>query len=260
MADAGDGELGNALHETERVPPMTRGEKSAFWAMPASLTLLVVPLLAVTAYGLIKVSLAFWPNSHWYFRHPDRLKMVLAAVLEINAYTFVLVGALLVYPAFFFRKMLRRKRETGSVLPQGEELAARRRKSKSRPLWKKLAAVGFFVLIAVGVTHSLMTSPHRHVLINWSFPALFWLIAVLVAVDAFFPSPDRVWTGIAAIAAFGLLAVLAVAGNVRARTFGIGYWIFPLLMASFSAGLGIDLIRDAKRKHAAQGETGGELT
>jgi hypothetical protein len=251
MADAGDGELGNALEETVRVPPMTRGEKFAFWAMPFCLALMAVPLLAADAYGLIIVAVAFWPNSHWYLQHPDRLKMVLEDVLGINAYAFVLVGALLVYPAFFFRKMLRRKKETGSVLPQGEELAARRRKWKN-PSWRMKAwPPGFFALIASGWTYKCITAPHRLPLAVWSFPALAWVIVILVAIDCFFPRTGRLWTGICDSVAFGSLAAIYLIGAPHALRRQAAFWIFPILTGGFAIVLAFWVIRDWKRRRAS---------
>ncbi len=231
------------------VPGMTRWERFVLCLWPAWLALLAIPLLAVTAFGLIKINIAFWPNSHWYFHHRDRLKMVMETVLAVLAYTAVILGALLVYPALFFRRMLRRKKETGSVFPQGEELAAHRRKRKTPSLWTKTWVVGVFALIAAGWTHVMIrNAPHHHFVLAWSFPALMWVVAIMVAIDAFFPRRERLWTGVIFAAAFGALTVFYVIAQRHISERRTDLWFFPILWGSIAIAAAIAVIGDWRQK------------
>jgi hypothetical protein len=252
-----------ALGPSTRVPPMTLWEKLAFWAVPSWLAVCGTELLAVAIFCLGKIGIVLLFNFHKYLHHPDRLQVLghmLTVAAIIAAVTVALSGVFLVYPAFVWRKMFRRRKETGSLLPQGEELAMRRWKKKNPSLLVRLSMIGFFTLIALGVTHSLMISPHRHVLINWGYPVLLWLIAAIVAIESLFPAPDRAWTGFTGAAAFGLLAILGVTGTVHARAWGIMNWLFPLLMASFCAGLTVQSIRALRRRRATLDAAAEELT
>ncbi len=230
------------------VPGMTPWEKFVFLFWPAWLTLLAVPLLAVMAFGLIKIAAAFLPNFHWYVHHPDRLKIALEAVLVILAYGILILGALLVYPALVFRKMIRRRKETGSVLPQGEELAARRWKKKNPSRWTRAWIPGFFALVAGGWTYEFALAPHRLRLILWAFPALMWVIATMAAMDCFFPRRERLWTGVCASGAFALLAAVYLVAAPHVLQRQASYWIFPFLTGSIGIVLAILIIRDWRRE------------
>ena len=250
MADLQDGDAESALGEVERVPPMTLEEKFALLTTPVCLAAGGLAVIAVNAFVLAKVLAAFLPNFRWYAHHLDHLKMVVVAVLAVVAPAVVISGGLLVYPALVFRKMLRRKKETGSLLPQGEELAARRRKWK-HPSWRlKVWPPSFFALIAGGWTYELSTAPHRLPLAAWSFPALAWVIVILVAIDCFFPRPDRLWTGICDSVAFGSLAAVYLIGAPHGLRRNAEYWIFPVLTGSIAILCAFWVIRDWRRGRA----------
>jgi hypothetical protein len=251
MAEPGDGGTENALDEVERVSPMTSGERFLFWCMPSSLALCGASLLAVGAFVWVRISIALLVSFQKYLNHPERLKalaqdLMAAAIME--AFAVALAAIFLFYPALVLRKMLRRKRETGSVLPQGEELAARRRKWKNPSWWTKTWVPGFFALIASGWTYKCITAPHRLPLAVWSFPALAWVIVVMVAIDCFFPRPDRIWTGICDSVAFGALAAVYLIGAPHAMMRKTTFWIFPFLTGGIAIVLAFWVIRDWSRR------------
>jgi hypothetical protein len=247
MDDFANGMKENAPNEAKRVPPMTLEEKFAFLAMPVCLAVCSAGLLVVTALGLAKVALALLHHFHWYLHHLDRVKMALGAVLVVLAYTAPVFGASAVYPALFFLKMVRRKRETGSLLPQGDELVERRWKRKNPSWWMRLLVPGFFALIATGWTYGTITERHRLPLVVWSFPALMWFVAVIAAIDCLFPERDRLWTGVCVSVAFGSLAAAYLIAAPHALKWQIEYWIFPVLTGSLAIFAAVSVIRDWAR-------------
>jgi len=102
-------------------------------------------------------------------------------------------------------------------------------------VWKRIVVVSFFSLLAFGITHALRVNPRRHLLGLWSIPALFWLIAMMAAIDAFVPRPNRRWTGFVVSGAFGTLAILGIAGIIHGRSYKLsGFLAYTLLMAVLS--------------------------
>jgi hypothetical protein len=152
--------------------------------------------------------------------------------------------------------MVHRKRVTGSSFPSGAELAAFRLRWKNPSWWKRAYPPGFFSLLATGWTYAVITTPHRLPLFIWSFPALMWVIAIMVAIDCFFPRRGRLWTGVCIGAAFGSLAAVYLIGAPHALMVGashalkreVEYWIFPLLTGSIAVCVAISVIRDWRRR------------
>jgi len=89
------------------------------------------------------------------------------------------------------------------------------------------------------------------------FPALFWLVAVIVAFDLFWPQPGRQWTGFMVSGAFGILAIIGVVAIVRHGNHIASECVFPLLMVSLSIGLAVASVREGKRK--VRGATTSQL-
>jgi hypothetical protein len=233
------------------VPGMTFLEKFAFLAIPVCLALCGLGNLAATAFGLVKVTAALLHHFHQDLRHPHQFKVVLEALLVILAYAIAISGALLVYPAMVLRSMLRRRRETGSLLPQGEELLERRWKRKNPSWWMRLLVPGFFALIATGWTYGTITERHRLALVVWSFPALMWVVAIIAAIDCYYPRRDRLWTGVCVSGAFGSLAAAYLVAAPHALRWQIEYWIFPVLTASIAIFAAVSVIRSWRRARAA---------
>ncbi|HEV2324966.1 MAG TPA: hypothetical protein VGS10_13530 [Terracidiphilus sp.] len=122
------------------------------------------------------------------------------------------------------------------------------------PAWVRILIVSFFCLIAFGATHTIWTTSYRRVPANWIIPSLFWLIAIVVAIDVFIPRSGRQWTGFLASGAFGTIAILTVAGIVHHGGY-ISEWVFPILMAALSVGLAVLSVRE--RKRGVREEKGG---
>jgi hypothetical protein len=114
-------------------------------------------------------------------------------------------------------------------------------------VWKRIIVVSFFSLLAFGITHALWVNPRRHLLGLWSIPSLFWLIAMMAAIDAFIPRPDRRWTVFVVSGAFGTLAILGIAGIIHGRSYRLsGFLAYTLLMAGLSivsAAMGLRVAR-----------------
>jgi hypothetical protein len=239
MAEAENGGPERALDTVERVEPMTGWGKAGFLYLPTIWALIAGAHLIVFASFLLALVVVL-------FLHPH-LKGFAPSIVFL-AGGCVIFGAILIYPIHFFRKMRVRKRETGSIFPSGEELAAIRYRRQHAPAWVRTCVLLFFCLIAFGATHALWSSPHRQILVNWSIPALFWLIAIMVAIDAFMPLPGRQWTGFAASGAFGTMAILTVAAIIHHGDCKISDSVFPVLMAALSIACAIISVREGRCK------------
>jgi hypothetical protein len=225
MADPGNGGADNALDEVERLPPMAFGEKFLFLAFPAWVTIVGMPFF-LSAYFSIRIPILL-------FLHPPPYKYIkqLEPTLVYLFVSTLVFAAILLYPVSVIRRMVRRKRATGSTFPSGEELAAIRLRWKNPSWWKRAYPPGFFALIATGWTYTMATAPHRLPLAAWSFPALAWIIVIMVAIDCFFPRPGRLWTGICTSGAFGSLAAVYLIGAPHGLRRQAEYWIFPIFTA-----------------------------
>ncbi len=231
---------------------MTRWEKCEFLIFPVSWSALAgVPFL-VSALFLIAFAVSMLVHFQEIIHHPDRLKNLEPSLVFLAA-LLVVSGALLIYPVSAFRKMFRRKKESGSIFPCDEELAARRYREYHPPMWLRILCILFFSLIAVGATGSLITSSDRLVLAAWSWPALFWLVAIMVAVDAVWPRPGRQWTGFVASGAFSLLAVLTTVLITRHGKYSTSDLFFPLLMAFSSLFFAVVSVHEGKKKMRGNG-------
>lgn len=134
-------------------------------------------------------------------------------------------------------------------LPNEEEQVATGNRGEHPPSWRRILIVSFFSLLASGVTHALWVSHLRHLLTPWSIPALFWLIAVIAAIDAFMPRPDRQWTGFVVSGAFGALAVIGIAGIIYSGNYRFSrFFGYTLLMAGLSIGCTTMSVRKGKRQ------------
>jgi hypothetical protein len=222
---------------------MAFGEKFLFLAFPAWVTIVGTPFF-VSAYFSIRIPILLFLHPHYKY-----IKQVEPTLIYLFVSTLVF-GAILVYPVSVIRRMVRRKRVTGSSFPSGEELAAFRFRWKNPSWWRRAIAPGFFAVIATGWTYAVIASPHRHPLppLIWSFPALMWAIAITAAIDSFFPRRGRLWTGVCSGAAFGSLAAVYLVGAPHALKREVEYWIFPLLTGSIAVYVAISVIRDWRRR------------
>jgi hypothetical protein len=242
-----NGDQNQRLHETVVIATMTRWEKFEFWLFPVGWAFSAGLLFLISALLLLGYSVAALLHLQAIGHHPGALKN-LGLTLAILVPVLAISGALLIYPVKVFRKMARRKKESGSPYPGGGELIARRNRWEHPPVWLRIVVILFFSLIAFGITYSLWVSPDRRVLAYWSWPALFWLVAIMVAVDAIWPRPGRLWTGSVASIAFGLLAVLAVVVIVRHGNYKASDSFFPLLFAFCSVFLAVATAHEGKKK------------
>lgn len=242
--------------EIDSVATMTRWEKCEFLFVPVSLATLGGFELLVLAFCLIKLSLTVLFNFQTVIHHLDRLKQLGPSVAIIIGSLLTISGVLLISPALAFRKMIRRKKQSGSFYPNGEELLARRYRAEHPPSWLRAAVVLFVSLIAFGATHSLWVSTYRRVPIVWSWPGLLWLVAIMAAVDAIRPRPGRLWTGTVVSGAFTLETILAVVLIVHHGKYTASDWGFPLLMAFCSVLSAVVTVREGKKKmHIAPTQT-----
>jgi hypothetical protein len=240
MADPGDGSTENALNEVERVSPMTLREKCDFLIFPLWLATIGTALLP-TAAALIALSVLV-------VIHPPLIRQY-ASVLALYSAMLLIFAAILIHPVSVARKMILRRRTSGSFFPSGEELAAFRLRNQNRPSFQRIFVVGFFGLIAVAWTHEMIrTAPHHHFVIAWSFPAMMWVISIMAAVDCFRPRPERLWTGICVSGAFGTLAILYVIAALHIPERRNEFWVFPLLWGSLAVFVAILEIRRWKRR------------
>jgi hypothetical protein len=241
MADPGNGGTDNALSEAERLPPMAFGEKFLFLAFPAWVAIVGMPFF-LSAYFSIRIPILLLLHPHYKY-----IKQAEPMLVYLFVSTLVF-GAILIYPVSVIRRMIRRKRATGSSFPSGEELAAFRLRWNNPSRWKRAYPPGIFALFACGWTYTVIRAPHRLPLFMWSFPALAWIIVTMVAIDCFFPRRERQWTGICTSVAFGSLAVVYLIGAPHVLRRQAEYWIFPLLTGSTAVCLAISVIRDWKRR------------
>lgn len=242
-----DSEHDQRLREIDACARMTRWEKFEFWFSPVFWTSSMGVLFLVCALCAAGTVVIVLFHLQIAIHHPDRLKYVwtylayLAAPLAIS-------GAVLIYPVSVFRKMARRKKETGSPYPSGEELIAHRYRSEHPAVWSRVAIVLFFSLIAFAVTRSLWASPDRWALTYWIWPDLLWLVAIMVSVEAISPRPGRQWTGFVASSALGLEAILAVIAILRHNKHTATSWGFAFLMALFFVVFAVATIQEGKKK------------
>jgi len=243
MSESANREQELGLRETDPVARMTRWEKCGFWIPPVCWGLCAVMPFLLSALSLIAFSVSLVIRLQGVIRDPELLKNLGPTIVLL-----VIPGAVLMYPVSVFRKMARRKKETGSIYPSGEELIARRNRWEHPPAWLRIAVVLFFCLIAFAATHSLWVSPDRRVSVYWGFPALFWLVAVIVIVDVVWPRPGRQWTGFLISGVFGLMAIMAVVLIVHRGKYTSSDWGFPLLMASFAVLFAVASVHEGKKK------------
>lgn len=222
---------------------MTIGERFNLFQFPAIVAAIALPLLAIAAYGLATLSIALFDRPQ-YLRQGISWMLFLAA----NCLAF---GLLLVYPAHFFRTMRNRKEKTGSYLPTGEELIAFRRRKKTLSVSMRVLTGSCFSLIAFGITYKTFATAGHHSFAAWCVVFLFWLIALVFAVEAFWLRPERLWTGVLGAGAFGCLAVLTTAEIIRSGNPKSFAWLVPLFFGSFSASLAMITFRTfAKRERS----------
>lgn len=247
MSQDANSEQEQNLREIDSVARMTRWEKFEFWLPPTCWGFCAgVPFLVSSSF-LIAFSLSLLIHLQGYIHHPEWLKNLGPSLVFLTA-MLAFSGALLIYPASVFRKMARRKKESGSLYPSGEELVARRHRWEHPSAWLKIAVVLFFCLIAFAASHAVWTDPGRYLLLNLGFPALFWLIAIIVVFDVFWPRPGRRWTGFVASGAFALLAIIGVAAVIRHGNHTASEWGFPLSMALFSIFCVVASVHEGKKK------------
>jgi hypothetical protein len=248
MSEVANSEQEQSSHEIDSVARMTRWEKCEFLFLPVSLAALAGFELLVLAFCLIKLSLTVLFNFQTVIHHLDRLKQLGPSLAIVIGSLLAISGVLLIHPALVLRKMVRRKKQSGRYCPNGEELLARKYRSDHLPLWLRVVVPLFFSLIAIAVTHSLWVSPEGRVRADWIWPALLWLVAIIVAVEAISSRPGRQWTGFVASSALGLEAILAVVAIFHQSRHTASGWGFPLLMALFSVIFAVATVQEGKKK------------
>ena len=242
MAEAENDGPKPALNDIEPVPSMTFWEKVGFLWFPTYLTLVAAPFFLIAAFLLAGFTVVFVLHPHLFKQEQGAHSLLwLAAGCAV-------FGAMLVYPARFFRKMRKRKRETGSLFPSGEELAALWFRKEHPPVWMRILVPLLFSLPAFGITYEMMVTPGHRALAAWGITGLFWLIAIAVAVDAFWPRKERLWTWFVASGALGALAIMFAVVDRRQGYHGALAWIAPILFASLSVLAAVTTIRDAKKR------------
>jgi hypothetical protein len=236
-----------SLREIDGVAKMTRWEKCGFWYFPVFWALSAGTLFLVLALIFVGYLLILLLHFRTIIHHPGGLKDW-GSALALVAGLLLISGAVLIYPVSVFRKMPRRKKQTGSPYPSGEELIARRYRDEHPPVWRRILVILFFSWIALGATHSIWASRDRRVLAAWSVPGTFWLLAIMAAVDSAWPKPGRKWTGFVVSGALGLTAILATVAIVRHGQYIASNWLFPLLMAFGCVGFAVVTVREGKKK------------
>ena len=247
MSEGANNEQEQNLREIDGVAKMTRWEKFEFWFSPVFWATSMGALFLVSAFCVVGTVVIVLFHFQIAIHHPDRLKYI-GTYLAYLAAALAISGAVLLYPIKVFRKMARRKKESGSLCPSGEELAARRYRQEHPSVWLRIPVVLFFCLIAFAATHSLWISPDRQVFFAWGIPALVWLVAFMAVVDAISPRPGRQWTGFVVSGAFGLIAVLAGALIFHRGKYSPSDSFFPLLMAFLSLLSSIISVHEGKKK------------
>ncbi|MGA3373316.1 MAG: hypothetical protein ABSC48_16290 [Terracidiphilus sp.] len=193
--------------------------------MLSFLGLVVGYVLLITLEGSLVSRL--WPQ--------QRLGRPLVMMLLAPSVLYLCMSIILA--VFFIRRMIRRKRRTGSFLATGEELKVTRERFKGpTPWWKKIAINATFYFIAIGTTYSALIFRPFWVS-NLVAPALMWLVAIAVTTAAFQHSEPK-WTlpvlaGLYCLAAlyctFALLA--GHHGWSDGGTFTALMWAFTALFA-----------------------------
>jgi hypothetical protein len=239
MAEGESARSQQALDDIEHISPMTLWEKVGFSFLPILLTSFM-PIAA----------LFFFAFTFAFLLHPHSLFNQGASLLGFIAFSWVVFGAILVYPVWFFRKMLTRKRETGILFLGGEELVAFRYSRKHPPAWMRIWIALLFSLPAFGVTYRMMVTPHHQILAAWSVAGLFWLIAIAATIDMSRPRSERRWTGFVVSGAFGALAVMAAVAIIRDGGHKALDFFFPLLFASLSGFFAVVTVCDGRKKSA----------
>ena len=247
MAEAESDCPEQALNDVERVPSMTFWEKVGFSWFPSLWALIAAPLLLLFAFYFFTLALAL-------LRHPHLFKQGGASWLLFLAASCIVLGAILVYPVRFFRRMWIRKRKTRSLFPSGEDLLAFRFRREYRrehpPVWMRVYVFSFSCLIAFGVTRSVIMNPPGRAFVAWGVPALFWLIAIVGTVDSVWPRRSRLWTGFVLSGSLGVLAILTVIAVIRYGDHKAYDWFFPLVFALPSGFFAVATVRDGKKRSA----------
>jgi hypothetical protein len=92
--------------------------------------------------------------------------------------------------------------------------------------------------------------------LNWSIPALFFPIAIVLTFDVFMPRPDRQWTGFTVSGAFGVLAILAVISIIHSSDYKISRSLFPVLMAALCIACAVASMRERRKVRDAKSGLG----
>jgi len=178
-----------------------------------------------------------------YHRSQDRSDYLMMA------FCIILSLLLLRYLYNFFYKMILRKRNTGIYFLSGEELKAFRLRWKNPPLWKKIAIVAFFPMIAFGFTYSYFHLPHHHAL-SWILPVSMCLIAIVVTLDIFRFSKS-IWPDFINAVLFCFIAVyMTYIIMTNSHRGGLG-WFWPAMMFMIAFFFAKGAYRSFSEKHSS---------
>lgn len=204
-------------------------QKAGFIVLPLIWALLLLPIVLISGLVLILLPFSHTPR-------PSTLELIAAlAVFAISG-----TGLWLSFNILF--KAVQRKIRTGSFFPHGNDLIDVRRHVEKRTFWRKIAIAGFFCLVAVGATQSLLNNPHHRQLSMWIVPALMWVAAILMVLTSFL-RPEPKWLAPALAGTWCLAGIWYAVSVLATRTQGLKYWGFPILMFVMAAIAVVEAIR-----------------
>jgi hypothetical protein len=161
-------------------------------------------------------------------------------VFPILALQALFIGVLIV---FLVKRLIQRKRKTGSFMPIGQKLEAARRR---RRLFEKILVLAFFYFLAIAFTAGALQA-HSHKVSGCAFLIIMWLIAICFTVLALLPSDTRRLDAV--VAALLCLAGIFSAYNAVTNQQDRGIWLlFSGLMWTVATICAVDTIRSFARK------------
>jgi len=217
------------LNQPTNCIKMSLEKRFYFWFKYAAVAFLGAFSIPPLFYLVVKA--AILGRLGWFVHQQVFLFLVLQAMF---------IGLLI---AFLVRRLIRRKRKTGSYQPTGEALEARRRRKR---LFEKVLVVAFFYFLAIGFTVGALQAHHYRVSVC-AFIVVIWLIAICFTVLALLPSkPSRLDDVVA-----GLLCLAGIFSAYQAITIqhDRGHWLFfSALMWGVAAICMMDRIRSIVSK------------
>jgi hypothetical protein len=162
---------------------------------------------------------------------------------------FPIVAAMLLYVlSSIFRKTLRRKRQTGSLLPAGEELkAVRLRRRQRERIWVPAVCFLFSIAFTMGAIKAHFQTG-AGTWTAWTLLITLWLISASITLAAIRRTEPRWLTAVLA-ALLGLAGICSIRLAIIAQHDRGSRALFSVLMWALAANSTRDLIRSfAKQK------------